>query len=137
MSATPGWVLRAARLARSAALAGAAALAGVGSPACGGGGGSARPVGSPCLVNADCAPGTADTFGACLAGPAWVGGYCTEVPCVNGSCAPPAKCVTSITLPGVITSNFCLAPCSASSDCRSGYQCVPSSDGVCVPIMHQ
>jgi hypothetical protein len=81
--------------------------------------------GDPCETSADCAPIPGAT---CLA---WSHGYCT------GPCEPDGACLEGICVdPGLpaLPGARCLRECADDDECRAGYTCRATVDGlVCVP----
>jgi hypothetical protein len=72
------------------------------------------PVGEGCSRSVDCG-----TNGVCLSGDTLPNGYCTATCNVSADCGTGAECVTGA------GGKFCLASCTADSDCRvdEGYIC--------------
>jgi hypothetical protein len=65
-----------------------------------------KPLGSPCVWDGECAPGTGTGRPTCLTGLAWPGGYCSDA-CTAATCAAPDLCWT------FQSQNVCLKGCSA------------------------
>jgi hypothetical protein len=91
---------------------------------------AARPTRAPtagdsCATSADCAPIPGAT---CLA---WPHGYC------SGPCEPDGACLEGICVdPGLpaLPGLRCLRECADDDECRPGYACRATVDGlVCVP----
>ena len=75
-----------------------------------------------------CGPGDCGGEYECLMGP-FEGGYCGGSSC--------ASCTSDSVCGEVAGQEYCLKPCSGSSECRGGYQCAPAGrDGarVCIPL---
>jgi hypothetical protein len=72
------------------------------------------PVGTGCSRSVDCG-----TNGVCLSGNTVPNGYCSATCNVSADCGTGAECVTGA------QGKFCLASCTADSDCRAdeGYIC--------------
>ena len=56
--------------------------------------------------------------GHCILDPGWDGGYCTYYDCPTTPCPGTGTCAVDST-----GDTLCLASCSLSSDCRTGYVC--------------
>jgi hypothetical protein len=86
-------------------------------------------VGSSCQLSSDCG-----TTGQLVCDTSEIGGYCTVVDCLSDSCPDNAACILFYpSIPGCgyddytegsrLSEPFCMATCSSTSDCRSGYIC--------------
>ena len=100
-------------------------------------GGAGRPIGAPCLVDADCATGQCLTEAE---DPAFVGGYCTIKNCTDGA---PTPCPDVNDCRGLTRGSvrICLGRCELGK-CRDPYRCcgpgpsaiwcAPSDNPVCL-----
>jgi hypothetical protein len=88
-------------------------------------------VGAPCAGPWDCGGGT---FGACVTGASWPGGYCTILcGASQGSCTVGSDCAP---LPGATSNLVCLDTCGNVNECRVGYECSNAGGNAtleCVP----
>ena len=100
-------------------------------------GGAGRPIGAPCLVDADCATGQCLTEAE---DPAFMGGYCTIKNCTDGA---PTPCPDVNDCRGLARGSvrICLGRCELGK-CRAPYRCcgpgpsaiwcAPSDNPVCL-----
>ncbi len=88
-------------------------------------------IGDKCSASTDCS-----TRGDRLCDTSQPGGYCTVLNCRGGSCADESVCVLfGSAVPGCgyddrtgtfgsrVARSFCMAQCTANTDCRDGYVC--------------
>ena len=90
-------------------------------------------IGDKCIVSTDCS-----VQGDRLCDTSQPDGYCTQLNCRGDDCADEATCVLfNSAIPGCsyddrtggygsrIARSFCMAQCTADSDCRPDYVCAP------------